>query len=274
MSEWADHKFRAALLREAAAAIVAENDRMLWASTPGKHWAADLLNGMAATSDAVVEQGALPMPAGAEFQTQTLPLRVVAELNDMRMRLAGMANPPREVYLALYEGAEPELFTTVEAARECCDDLAKSDAGENYWDWTINEAGIHVQFWTHPDDDRPLSETSGHVTPIVVQGDDDLSEVERLRARVAELEAERHETNESLSTAAETLRENRDRIAEHDAQRQALTDRMRAGQHWQRGRNPELVSENLVSQSELREIFGIRLDAPWDEPESGGDSRG
>jgi hypothetical protein len=131
----------------------------------------------------------LPVPVGPEPQAVSLPLKVVAELNDLRMRLAGMANPPREVYLALYEGAEPELFTTVEAARECCDDLAKSDAGENYWDWTVNESGIHVQFWTHADDDRPLSETSGTVTPIVVQGDDDLSELERLRSRVAELEA-------------------------------------------------------------------------------------
>jgi len=188
MSEWADHKFRAALLREAAAAIVAENDRVMWATKPGKHWAADLLNGMAATSDAVAEQGALPMPAGAELQVQSLPLRTVAELNDLRMRLAGMANPPREVFLALYDGAEPELFTTAEAARECCDDYAKTDAHDRYWDWTVNENGIHVQFWTHPDDDRPLSETPGSVTPIVVQGEDDLSELERLRAQVAELE--------------------------------------------------------------------------------------
>lgn len=128
----------------------------------------------------------LPVPVGPE--PQALPLKVVAELNDLRMRLAGMANPPRELFLALYEGAEPELFTTVEAARECCDDLAKSDAGENYWDWTVNEYGIHVQFWTHPDDDRPLSETSGSVTPVVVQGDEPVSELETLRARVAELE--------------------------------------------------------------------------------------
>lgn len=139
--------------------------------------------------DAVRELGALPMPVGSKPQVESLPLKVVAELNDLRMRLAGMAYPPREVFLALYEGAEPELFTTVEAARECCDDLAKSDAGENYWDWTVNESGIHIQFWTHADDDRPLSETSGTVTPIVVQGDDDLSELERLRSRIAELEA-------------------------------------------------------------------------------------
>jgi hypothetical protein len=61
------------------------------------------------------------------------------------------------------------------------------------------------------------------------------SELERLRARVAELEA----------------------------QREVLAERLRAGQQWRQGRNPELVSENFVSQSELRSIFGIPLVAPW-----------
>ncbi|KUH38423.1 MULTISPECIES: hypothetical protein [Streptomyces] len=45
------------------------------------------------------------------------------------------------------------------------------------------------------------------------------TQVERdaLRARVAELETERHSTNEALSDAAEALRANRDRIAELEA---------------------------------------------------------
>ena len=38
---------RATVLREAANAIVADNDRRLWASKPGTHWAADLLRRMA-----------------------------------------------------------------------------------------------------------------------------------------------------------------------------------------------------------------------------------
>ncbi|MGW1497519.1 hypothetical protein ACWCQW_02825 [Streptomyces mirabilis] len=42
--------------------------------------------------------------------------------------------------------------------------------------------------------------------------------LKKLRARVAELETERHSTNESLSEAAEALRENRDRIAELERQ--------------------------------------------------------
>ena len=122
----------------------------------------------------------------------TLPLSVVVELNDLRTRLAGMANPPREVFLALYDGAEPELFATVEAARECCDDLAKTDAGERYWDWTVNEHGVHVQFWTHPDDDRPLSETSGSVTAVVVQGAEPVASV-RVGDRVEVTAAQSYE---------------------------------------------------------------------------------
>jgi hypothetical protein len=85
-------------------------------------------------------------------------------------------------------------------------------------------------------------------------------ELQALRARVAELEAERHSTNESLDDAVQCLRE-------RQTEREALVEQMRAGQTWQRGRNPELVSENHVSQSELREIFGIPLTSPWgDEP--------
>ncbi|MCX4703931.1 hypothetical protein [Streptomyces sp. NBC_01373] len=81
-------------------------------------------------------------------------------------------------------------------------------------------------------------------------------ELEGLRARVAELEAERHVTNAALDDAVQALRIHRDRTA-------ALAERLRAGQTWQRGRSPELVSENYVSQSELRAIFGIPLTAPW-----------
>ncbi len=78
------------------------------------------------------------------------------------------------------------------------------------------------------------------------------TECQRLTAEVASL-------NKALDDAARALRE-------RQAEREALVERMRAGQRWQRGRSPELVSENLVSQSELRSIFGIPLITPWDEP--------
>ncbi|QFQ97421.1 hypothetical protein F9278_15745 [Streptomyces phaeolivaceus] len=105
---------------------------------------------------------------------------------------------------------------------------------------------------------------TGHLAATLVARTQDLMTAE---ARIGELEAERHSTNESLSEAAEQLRVDRDRIAELEAQRAALAERLRAGQQWQRGRNPELVSESYVSPSELRNIFGVKLTAPWDEPD-------
>jgi hypothetical protein len=53
------------------------------------------------------------------------------------------------------------------------------------------------------------------------------AEVESLRARVAELEAERRSTNESLSEAAEALRVQRDRIAELEALKPAAVQTCR-----------------------------------------------
>lgn len=99
-------------------------------------------------------------------------------------------------------------------------------------------------------------ETAAELAEARAHGEYLMRDVLRLRARVAELEAERHSTNETLDDAAKALQVQRDRVA-------ALAERLRAGQEWQRGRIPELVSENLVSQSELREIFGIPLVAPW-----------
>ncbi|MFG2617752.1 hypothetical protein ACGFXC_08985 [Streptomyces sp. NPDC048507] len=52
---------------------------------------------------------------------------------------------------------------------------------------------------------------------LVPEGD--AQELARLRARVSELQAERHGTNECLSDAAERMRADRDRIAELEAER-------------------------------------------------------
>lgn len=51
----------------------------------------------------------------------------------------------------------------------------------------------------------------------LLQSPETAAELEQLRARVAELEAERHSMNEALSDAAESLRANRDRIADLEA---------------------------------------------------------
>jgi hypothetical protein len=61
---------------------------------------------------------------------------------------------------------------------------------------------------------KELSDQLAYETRLREQHDLDVEMINRLRARVAELEVERHTTNEALSGAAETLRANRDRIAE------------------------------------------------------------
>jgi hypothetical protein len=59
--------------------------------------------------------------------------------------------------------------------------------------------------------DRAAPVISGHLAAL-------LGELGRMRARVAQLETERHSTNEALSDAVEQLRADRDRIAELEEQ--------------------------------------------------------
>lgn len=212
--------------------------------------------------DAVAALGALPMPMGPNLPPFPLaPLSYEQKLEQEVARLQGLL---AEATLRMH-GARRERDLIRERVSEpfgCTHcGVAQRSHGRRY----LGGVGMHA--WERPSDeqvkDRMLARRAARM-PLVVEG---------LRARVAELEAERHTTNEALSQAAETLRANRDRIAEHDAQREALAERLRAGQRWQRGRRPELVSQDFVSQSELRNIFGIPLVAPWadDSPaESGG----
>ncbi|WP_055589333.1 hypothetical protein [Peterkaempfera griseoplana] len=86
------------------------------------------------------------------------PARHVAELE--------AATQPT-LYLALYEGAEPELFTTEQAARDCCDDLAKAEANGRCWDWMRpDENGVVEQWWVHEDNDAPTYATGGVIMPV------------------------------------------------------------------------------------------------------------
>ncbi|BDH04859.1 hypothetical protein [Streptomyces seoulensis] len=54
------------------------------------------------------------------------------------------------------------------------------------------------------------------------------------------------------------------RLAELESQRAALAVRLRAGQKWQQGRTPPLVTQDYVGQDELRAIFDIALTPPWE----------
>jgi len=94
-------------------------------------------------------------------------------------------------------------------------------------------------------------------------------EVERLQARVAELEAERHTTNEALDDAVQALRANRDRIAELGAEKK------RAAAHAERlatclvARTEELmaaesadgITRRIAPTQALREAVTPRMQA-------------
>lgn len=126
MSNSINHKARAAALREGAAAIVSENDRMLWATKPGKHWAADLLIGMAETSDAVAELGALPVPAGPE----PLPLSVEQERKIRSLDLLALMDdqvaPVVSGHLAALLGEIDRLRVERHSTNEALSDAAEA----------------------------------------------------------------------------------------------------------------------------------------------------
>ncbi|MER7815586.1 hypothetical protein [Streptomyces sp. NPDC096153] len=73
------------------------------------------------------------------------------------------------LFLAEYDSVESEVHLTLDDARAMCDDITKAVADGQCWDWSRNEDGVWVQFWTHEDDDRPLHVTGGTVTEIRVQ---------------------------------------------------------------------------------------------------------
>lgn len=73
------------------------------------------------------------------------------------------------LFLAEYDSVESEVFLNPDDARAMCDDIAQAVANGQCWDWSRNEDGVYVQFWTHEDDDRPLHVTGGTVTEIRVQ---------------------------------------------------------------------------------------------------------
>ncbi|MFF5451828.1 hypothetical protein ACFY40_11385 [Streptomyces sp. NPDC012950] len=77
--------------------------------------------------------------------------------------------PGTSLFLAEFDSVQPELHLTLDDARAYCDDIAKAVANGQAWDWSRNEDGVYVQFWTHADDDRALHFTGGEVTELRVQ---------------------------------------------------------------------------------------------------------
>lgn len=70
----------------------------------------------------------------------------------------------RTVYLADYDGAEdgPKLFASLDAAQAW---VAEWSVGDGPWDW-FERDGVHEQWRTDPDSDRPTRKGAGTVTPL------------------------------------------------------------------------------------------------------------
>lgn len=91
-----------------------------------------------------------------------------AERDRLRIQLAeaqALAAGPTTWFLAEFEGIDPALFATLEAAQAWCADEMASDTPGRPWDW-FEENGYHVQRLTDPDTDRPGGLASGSVLPM------------------------------------------------------------------------------------------------------------
>lgn len=99
-----------------------------------------------------------------------------AEEDNRRLRTAlaeaeALLNgPPSSWWLAEYEGAEPELFATKDAAREACDEFARGEAHTEGWDWVDTDGDHAQQVWTRSLDDVVTGTAPGAITRLVARG--------------------------------------------------------------------------------------------------------
>ncbi|MFE8961806.1 hypothetical protein [Streptomyces iakyrus] len=192
------------------------------------------------TAAAVAAQGALPVPVGD--QPQPLDDTRLAEITTLlaaatpqpwlaNERIGVVTNQAGEP-LAVFGGGDQDhadaAFTA--AAPTIVAELLAAVAYHRHWEqigW--RKANAYHGNWVR--DDLRLTRERQLVgrlrQELSRQGKAAKAEAERLKARVAELEAERHTTNEALTDAAEALRANRDRIAEPEAQQPTLCGRTR-----------------------------------------------
>lgn len=80
------------VLTEAADAIVAKNDRILWATTPGKHWAADLVRSLIGEKDTAPAAASTPTEQviyRAEYEHESIPLGLYTTLAAARAHCEG-----------------------------------------------------------------------------------------------------------------------------------------------------------------------------------------
>jgi hypothetical protein len=75
------------------------------------------------------------------------------------------------LFLAEYEGADPELYTSLKAAKDYCADQLNGESPGKTWDWFPEEGGAFVQVYTDDLDDRPQHQAPGTVQRIIVRPD-------------------------------------------------------------------------------------------------------
>jgi hypothetical protein len=162
-----------------------------------------------ALAEAVAREGALPMPVGPQMpafppapQSFEEKLRAdVARLQDL------LAEAVAETHRA--RGERDEMRERVSEPYGCQNcGIAKRSHGRR---WTT---GVGYHAWTAPTQEQIAERMRARRTVRLASR---VKTLAKLRARVAELEAERHSTNEALSDAAVRMRADRDRIAELEA---------------------------------------------------------
>lgn len=93
-----------------------------------------------------------------------------AEAAQLRTRVAELEqqlSAPRELFLAEYEADDPQLYLTLDAARDALTELRNSGDPRVSWDW-FEQDGVHSQWRTDPDTDRPVSLLLGSVLPLAL----------------------------------------------------------------------------------------------------------
>ncbi|MFJ1837916.1 hypothetical protein ACIOJ9_29105 [Streptomyces sp. NPDC088175] len=73
------------------------------------------------------------------------------------------------LFLAEYEGADPELYTGLDAAKDYCADQLTGESPGKTWDWFPAEGGVFVQVYTCDLDDRPQHQAPGSVRRLIVR---------------------------------------------------------------------------------------------------------
>jgi len=124
--------------------------------------------------------GALPVPVGPESSESAADAEsagvrahcefLMRDVKRLRARVAELETAP--LYLAEYDGMEPELHRTIEGAKDLVIDGASADMKSipgRSWDLIEEEDGVLQMVWVDPDTDRPLAEGPGRVTPMRVQ---------------------------------------------------------------------------------------------------------